>query len=232
MQTILSVSADAKTIKGEKFGVLTGIVYLAPAHESGFNTCSDSTLECEDVCLFKAGRGSTPPVYKARVKKTISLFKERTQFLEKTCEEIIALDKKAKKQNKIIAIRLNGTSDLPWEKIKLNNKSLMELFPNVQFYDYTKSEKRMFDFLLGRMPTNYHLTFSRSENNQPSCSRVLALGGNVAAVFKNTPPKKYLGKKVVSGDESDLRFLDAKNVIVALTPKGKAKKSKGNFVIQ
>jgi hypothetical protein len=114
--------------------------------------------------------------------------------------------------------------------VRLDGKSLMEMFPAVQFYDYTKSERRMFDFLLGKMPANYHMTFSRSENNEASCARVLALKGNVAAVFSKLP-KRFLGVLVVSGDDSDLRFLDPAGVVVGLTPKGKAKKSTGGFVV-
>jgi hypothetical protein len=230
MQTLLSIGNDSKTVKGEQFGVLTGIVYLAPANESGINTCSDASPECIKLCLFTSGRGGMRPVHEARVKKTLSLFREKRAFLAKLVEEITALVRKAAKEGKIPAIRLNGTSDLPWERVRLNGKSLMEMFPAVQFYDYTKSERRMFDFLLGKMPANYHMTFSRSENNEASCARVLALKGNVAAVFSKLP-KRFLGVLVVSGDDSDLRFLDPAGVVVGLTPKGKAKKSTGGFVV-
>jgi len=230
MQTLLSVGLDTKTIKGEKYGFITGIVYLAPSLESGINTCPDASPECKKLCLFTAGKGGVRPVHEARVKKTVSFFSEKRAFLGKLIEEIAALVRKAIKEGKTPAVRLNGTSDLPWERVRLDGKSLMEIFPAVQFYDYTKSESRMFSFLLGRMPSNYHLTFSRSENNQTSCARVLALKGNVAAVFSKMP-KRYLGARVVSGEDSDLRFLDPKGVVVGLTPKGKAKKSNGGFVV-
>ncbi len=86
---------------------------------------------------------------------------------------------------------------------------MADQFSDVQFYDYTKIVKT-FDRVL---PANYHLTFSRSESNQAEVLKVLANGGNVAVVFNNLP-ETYLGYKVISGDETDLRFLDEKNVIV------------------
>ena len=126
-------------------------------------------------------------------------------------------------------VRLNGTSDVPWEKVKdEDGKTLMEKHWDVQFYDYTKNPNRMKDYLKGKMPSNYHLTFSRSESNQAQADEILKLGGNVAVVYK-TPPAP--SDKVVNGDLSDLRFTDPDGVIVALKAKGKAKKDTSGFVI-
>lgn len=139
---------------------------------------------------------------------------------------------KATKENKKLAIRLNTISDIAWEKIKIDGKNVFESFPNVQFWDYTKSPSRMSAFLAGEMPKNYHLTFSRSESNQKIVDSVLASGGNVAAVFRGKLPETWQGKLVVSGDESDLRFKDASGVIVGLVEKGLAKKDKSGFVLE
>jgi putative transposon-encoded protein len=128
-------------------------------------------------------------------------------------------------------VRLNGTSDIAWEKLKLNNLNLMELFPRVAFYDYTKNPKRALDNAAGRHPKNYRLVFSRSETNEADCKRVLEARGNVAVVFRKTLPKRYLGKRVIVGDESDLRFLDPRGCVVGLTAKGKAKRSESGFVV-
>ena len=125
-------------------------------------------------------------------------------------------------------MRLNGTSDLGWEGMA---KELFETFPDVQFYDYTKVLSRMLRFCQGKFPTNYHLTFSRSEANWDDCQIVLKNGGNVAAVFYKDLPETYEGFSVVNGDLSDLRFLDNSNVIVGLSSKGKAKKDETGFVI-
>jgi hypothetical protein len=129
------------------------------------------------------------------------------------------------------ASRLNGTSDIAWESIKHNGKSVMEYFPDMQFYDYTKSPSRMMRFLNNEMPANYHLTFSKSETNYEDCRKVLRNGGNIAVVFQNKLPSHYMGHLVVAGDDSDVRFIDPENVVVGLTAKGKARKDESGFSV-
>ena len=117
------------------------------------------------------------------------------------------------------------------------NHKIMELFPNVQFYDYTKHFKRMLKYLRGELPKNYHLTFSRNEANDKETMEVLRHGGNVAIVFRKNLPEYYQGYKVISGDDHDLRFLDDKNVIVGLKEKltlnknGKLERDNSGFVV-
>ncbi len=229
---LLSIGADAKTVKGEKFGVITGIQYLAPADVSGHNTCPNASEGCKAACLFTAGMaGAFASVNKARTEKTLFFFRNRAEYGKQLVNEIAALVKKAKKKNLIPAVRLNGTSDLAWESIQFDGKSIMEHFPAVQFYDYTKSAKRAKRHAEGKMPANYHLTFSRSESNQAEVLDVIQSGGNVAVVFHDKLPATYLGKPVVDGDESDLRFNDAKGVIVGLKVKGKAKQDTSGFAV-
>ena len=136
------------------------------------------------------------------------------------------------KNKKIGVVRLNTTSDISWE-----NYNLFEKFPMLQFYDYTKSFRRMCAFLgkpftkdEPKFPSNYHLTFSRSENNDTKCEMVLAMGGNVAVVFRNQLPDTWKGYEVVNGDDTDLRFLDKRGVVVGLIEKGMAKKDATGFV--
>jgi len=43
-------------------------------------------------------------------------------------------------------------------------------------------------------------------------------------------PETYEGTPVFNGDDSDLRFLDPKGVVVGLYAKGKAKKDTSGFV--
>ena len=147
-------------------------------------------------------------------------------------KEIASAIKSAAKKGMEPCFRLNLTSDLPWEKIKFNDKNIFDSFPSVKFYDYTKSAARMSTFLAGELPSNYHLTFSRSESNEKLVDAVLASGGNVAVVFRGSLPNTWKGKQVISGDESDLRFLDPQNVIVGLVEKGKAKKDASGFVVE
>lgn len=224
---LLSVGADAKTRKGEKSGYLTGILYLAPSDLSGvINVCPNASAGCRAACLWSSGMGKFPNVQLARTNRT-KLFKtNRAEFLKQIRNDVALLIAIAEGKGMLPACRLNGTSDLPWEKF-----DIIQQFPDVPFYDYTKSEKRMNDYLAGKMPANYHLTFSRSESNHAAVERVIKKGGNVAVVFAGELPSRYMGRKVEDGDKNDLRFLDARGVIVGLTAKGKAKRDESGFVI-
>ena len=228
----LLTTANAKIRKGEKIGFKTFGIHLAPASLSGFNVCKDASAGCAASCLNTAGMGVFSNVQRARIEKTRLFFKDKAVFLSQLIKEITAAVKSAEKQNLTAVFRLNLTSDLPWEKIKLNGKSVFDLFPQVTFYDYTKSPERMTAFLAGEMPKNYHLTFSKSETNGAIAESILKSGGNVAMVFRKSLPSKWLGVDVVNGDETDLRFLDGAGKIVGLVEKGKAKKDESGFVIE
>jgi len=225
---------NAKTIKGEELGFLTGILYLAPANEStpfgGGNLCPMASEGCKSVCLFEAGRGRFDSVKSARIQKTVYFFRNRESFLIDLEKSILSVERKAKKQNLIPAIRLNGTSDYPFFKLPL-----MQKFSHIQFYNYTKIFSRMMEYLDGKLSANEHLTFSRSEDNEAQCVEVLKRGGNVAVVFNTKKgkelPASYLGYEVIDGDIHDVRFLDKKGVVVGLRAKGKAKQDKSGFVV-
>lgn len=221
---MLSVSNDAKTVKGEKKGYLTGILYLAPAETSGVNVCPFSTEGCRKACLFTAGRGRFNAVQEARISKTKFMLENPTAFYDSVVYDIQALVDKAKKLGMKPCVRLNGTSDLP----KLA-KWFAPLFPKVQFYDYTKIPEPW-----KRTMPNYHLTFSLSESNYKEAVESYWHSVNVAVVFdtKRVQPLPKLWKhcRVVDGDLSDLRFKDPKGVIVGLRAKGKAKQDTSGFV--
>ena len=225
-------SGNAKTRKGEKKGWTTFGIHLAPAKLSGFNVCKDASSGCTAACLNTAGRGAMSSVQRARIAKTKLFFQDKQAFLAMLWKEVTAGVKKAAKNGKNPCIRLNLTSDLPWEKIKFNGQSVFEAFPDVQFYDYTKSAERMVNFVNGEMPKNYHLTFSRSETNGAIALGILRSGGNVAMVFRKGLPSTYYGHEVVDGDETDLRFLDGSGKIVGLKEKGLAKKDLSGFVLE
>lgn len=241
--TLLSVNADAKTTKGAKLGYLTGILYLAPSNLSGRNVCAHASAGCKAACLFTAGRGKMKNVSDARIRKTNRFYSDPKAFVELLAQDIAKISTKAFKLNMVPAIRLNGTSDLPWESLRGNQKiSLMDRFPDVQFYDYTKNPNRALAHAAGRMPSNYHLTFSRSECNHDDVDRVLSAGGNVAAVFdtgrKGTlPVVTSNGIDIIDGDASDLRFTDRKHAkgapgsYVGLRAKGDAIGDTSGFVI-
>lgn len=233
---------NTKTIKGEKKGVKTAILYLAPftQNSKGINLCSHASEGCAKACLFGSGAARFTKVQQGKINKTEYYLHDRKNFLLQLKSEIERIVRLHSKDWEI-AIRLNGTSDIPFFKFKVfEGKNLMELFPNVQFYDYTKNYLS-FD---KELPSNYHLTFSRSENNHEKSLELLKRGFNVAMVFgvKNGRdlPKTYMGFKVIDGDENDLRYLDPKGVIVGLKyknltgygSKGKNDYSNNDFVIK
>jgi len=227
----LLTTANTKIAKGLKYGYMTFGIHLAPSTLSGVNVCSHASKGCSLACLNTAGMGVFSTVQSSRIAKTRLFTKNRDIFLSKLHKEITNAIKKAVKNGLVPCFRLNLTSDLPFENVKYQGKSMMEHFPEVQFYDYTKNPSRMIAFLTGKMPKNYHLTFSRSESNQTQVEIVSALRGNIAVVFQGSLPKTYMGKKVVDGDKSDLRFLDGKNVIVGLVAKGKGKVDTTGFIV-
>jgi len=232
---LLSYS-NVKTIKGEKLGVKTAILYLAPGSISGVNLCGFASKGCLKSCIYLQGMGKFSNVQEARIAKTKLFLSDRKAFVEMLKKDIQAHIKRANKEGMTPAVRLNGTSDIGWELEKgEDGKNLMESFPNVQFYDYTKSPIRALKFHLGKLPSNYDLTFSKSESN---IFQVRELIGrvNVAMVFSTKKGEalsmEYMGRKVIDGDESDARFLDEKGTIVGLRAKGTGKNDSSGFVIQ
>lgn len=230
---LLGIGSDAKTSKGIALNVLTGILYLAPSNESKvINTCPKASKGCRLSCLFTAGRGAFNSVKTARINKTLRFVNDQAGFLIDLIADIKALVKKATKLGMTPAVRLNGTSDIAWETILIGGKCIMDLFPNVTFYDYTKRIERVRDYAAGKMPRNYSLTFSKSENNDVEVAEAVRLGVNVAVVFsKPLFPATYLGVPVINGDDTDVRFLDSKGVVVGLKAKGKAKRDTSGFVV-
>ncbi len=223
---LLQVNTNWKTIKSMKYGFLTGILYLAPYKLSGKNVCPAASLGCRLSCLNTAGRGQMGVVQKARLRKTKMFFQDRNKFLSQLKTEIEILSRRAANKNMKLAIRLNGTSDLPFERYLIDGKNLMDHFPKVKFYDYTKLENRIND----QLPGNYHLTFSRSETNEAVIDQVIEKAP-VSVVFKNKLPRLYNGYKVINGDLHDMRFKNQSGVIIGLIAKGKARKDTTGFAI-
>jgi len=223
-------TANPKIQKGTKLGYLSFILHLAPSDLSGKNTCPKATKGCIAACLNTAGRGgmfkkgeNTNVIQKARIRKTVAFFFDREQFMKDLYQDIVKAKKFAEKQGLIPVFRLNGTSDLSWEKYTVGSSdmNLFQLFPTVQFYDYTK--------VLGRKVSqypNYHLTFSKADGNDADVAAALEQGMSVVAVYDEIPAG------VPSADETDLRFLDAKGVMLGLKAKGRAKKDYSGFVIR
>lgn len=223
---LLNIDANAKTVKGQGRGYMTAILYLAPADESGYEVCPMASKGCRKACLNKAGMGAFSNVQAARIAKTKWYFEDRPAFMAQLVTEVRAFIRKAIKLGLIPVVRLNGTSDIPWERVPVEGQpNIMSLFPSVQFYDYTKRSNRR------DLPTNYHLTFSLAEDNDSRARVAASNGANIAVVFRNDNfPSTYMGMPVVDGDADDLRFLDGRGVVVGLKAKGPAKKDTTGFV--
>ena len=223
-------TANPKIQKGTKLGYLSFILHLAPADLSGREVCPKRTIGCTAACLNTAGRGgmfrkgeTTNTIQRARIRKTQYFFDNREAFMADLVNDILKAVRFAQKKNLTPVFRLNGTSDLSWEKYDIagTGKNIFQLFPTVQFYDYTK--------VLGRKVAhleNYHLTFSKADGNDADVKKALTQGLSVVAVYDSIP------EGVPSADETDLRFLDPKGIMLGLKAKGRAKKDYSGFVIR
>ena len=239
----LLTTNNPKTEKGEEKGYKTHIMHLAPANQSGNNTCPSASPGCESACLNTSGHGATKTVQTARCNRTDFFFGDRENFMKTLHNEILSKIATAQKNGFTPVFRLNGTSDIRWEDITYGpyNMTVMDYFPNVQFYDYTKIPRR------GAKPDpNYWLTFSKSETNDAYVADAMDEGQNVAVVFGFTPdevkegkdvlPKTWTGPggktwPVMNGDKDDLRFLDPPNHIVGLPMRGRARRDTSGFVV-
>jgi hypothetical protein len=226
-------TANPKIQKGTKLGYLSFILHLAPADVSGHNTCPKATAGCKAACLNTAGRGgmfkrgeTTNTIQKARIRKTQYFFADRQAFMLDLAADIRRAIKFAERKGLTPVFRLNGTSDLSWEKYEVEGAdNIFALFPTVQFYDYTKVPKRKVEGI-----DNYHLTFSQADGNGRDADWAISKNMNVTVVFDKIPAE-YKGRAVFNADDTDLRFLDPKGVVLGLKAKGRAKKDTTGFVV-
>lgn len=227
VNTVLSSNMKLEVDKLNGYEVLG--IQMAPAKIAGYNVCPMASEQCESYCIFTSGRGRFHPTKMARIARKLLFFQDRPLFIKKLKIEIYKANIKAKKQGKKLAIRLNVFSDIQWEKIC---PELFEQFNDVMFYDYTKIPSRL---QKDKLPKNYHLTFSRSENTSDyEIERIIQLGFNIAVPFyakKDNLPNFYLDIPIINGDKSDIRFLDPIGVIVGLSAKGNGKKDNTNGFI-
>lgn len=247
LNSLLSIGSDSKTVKGEKLNYLTGICYLAPDQiafkhlmKKGTLCANAKTAGCAEACLYSAGRGSFNSVQQSRLNKSVSLITKQNDFLIALYKEIESLIVKAKNKGMTPAVRLNGTSDVDYTNkpflMNGKNQNIFDHFPELQFYDYTKNMH-----MLDRAPKNYALTASYSGASVKYSVSVLnavrehSVGASV--VFRGEIPETFKGLPVINGDDTDLRFLDAKKhdlinqpFIVGLYAKGSAKKDFSGFI--
>ena len=232
---LLGVGNNAKTIKGDGTEYLTAILYMTPykvmVDGNLFNSCAMAEVaKCFEPCLYTAGRGQMSNVQSARQRKAEWFYRDRDSFMRQLYEDITKFSHYCFKRGIKPVVRLNGTTDIRWELIKLaDGQNIFDHFSDVQFYDYTKIANRK----VSHIP-NYHLTWSYSGANADYAAhldKALEQGMSVAVVFRTKyEASTWRGIKVTDGDKDDLRFLDPQSSIVALYAKGKAKKDKSGFV--
>lgn len=221
MKPKIMTVANPKLLKGKKKGWLNIGLTLAPHKQSGVNVCSYASPVCISDCLNMSGRGRFQKSQDARERRTNLLFQNSAKFWTDVRSDI----ERAYEESSKLCVRMNVLSDLPWEKMKVDgtNKSIMELYPYIQFYDYTKVPKR-------KTPSNYHLTFSLSEvNDRLAMEEVWGEKRNLAVVM-NVNRRRFYGMRCIDGDKNDLRFLDEWPRVVRLSPKGSMKNDTGGFV--
>jgi hypothetical protein len=235
---------DGKAVKAQSATEgrwLNAINYMAPAETAGVgNLCPHASAGCRALCLgTESGQaamrkeGEDNATTLSRKAKAVYYMRERAAFMRELHLHISKVAARAWQEKRQLAVRLNGATDIAWEAASLDGVRIMAHFPEVQFVDYTKSLRRMAQFCAGKMPANYHLTFSRSEDNEDDCGRVLQMGGSVAVVSSLPRPAAWKGFPTLDGDKHDLRHLDPKGSVVWLSPKGnKAKRDASGFVLR
>jgi hypothetical protein len=238
-----SVNSSSKIMKSNKvLDIDTFILYLAPTSLSGHNVCPKATKECINGCLNTSGRaigGVHSYIVKARINKTKFFYDQRERFNEVLFKEVKLAKGRSERKGKQFVVRLNGTSDLNPILFKSGGKNILETFPDVQFYDYTKILNRI---ELTKKHLNYDLTFSFTGHNWSDCLIALENNVRVATIFNikvgQPLPESFNGFTVVDGDKYDYRPIDEKNVIVGLRWKNIANKQVNNeirnsaFVVQ
>lgn len=231
---LIGVGTNAKTIKGDGSEYLTAILYMAPwkimVDNRTFNSCPMAEqAKCIDACLYTAGRGKMSNVMAARVRKAEWFYSDRDGFMRQLMQDVAKFQTYCNKRGIKPVVRLNGTTDIRWENIKIDGYTIFELFPRVQWYDYTKISNRKVSHI-----ENYHLTWSYSGANAKYAAGLdaaLQAGMSVAVVFRSEYTNDtWRGIPVVDGDKDDLRFTDPQSHIVKLYAKGAAKKDTTGFV--
>jgi hypothetical protein len=225
-------SGSTKINKSNKLSdkYFSRIIYLAPDDlADGKRTlCPYAKIaKCSEPCLNTAGMGKFSNVQQARIRKSLLFLNDQQEFMRQLVQDANKFLKECDRLGKQPALRLNGTSDIQWETIEVDGyKNIFEMYPQIQFYDYTKIPTRKVEHI-----PNYHLTWSYSQANDKYATLFDKVSNNIAVVFRDVLPTMFKGLKVIDGDKHDMRFLDEPNVVVGLKAKGQGKKDTSGFVI-
>lgn len=228
-----STVSNTKMRKSKKSNYDSYILHLLPANASGYNICPKASIGCKSACLNTSGRARVNynTIMSSRLLKTWLFFANREYFMQFLINEIESAINKSTKHGKKLSVRLNGTSDLMVEQFKINDKNIIQMFPNIEFYDYTKIYKKVEK---NNYP-NYHLTFSFSGDNMNECWKALENGYQVAVPFligeNEDLPQTFMGYEVCDADKDDLRFLDSKQIAGLRIKRPKSKENE-NLAIE
>lgn len=225
---------------------------------SKVNLCKKATNGCATSCLYHQGILKNSDFAKnkikiARIKRTFKFLLQRDEFFAQLIKEIKMLHKKATKEGLILAIQLNGTSDILWEKESFTFKeesfaNLMSYFKEIQFFDYTK-----YDILKNRkkIPSNYHLTYSRAGlhkgvlvDSWEFIQSLLEQEIDVSVIFNKKMKtsilehSNFLGYKIIDADLNNCRVTDVhhrengKGLILVHEAAKKTDFNNSGFIIQ
>jgi hypothetical protein len=241
---LASGKSNAKLRRNGKRYLTIGLS-LAPAKLSGIgNLCPHASDGCRTLCLNLSGRAlmqtKDKGIERARIARARLYFQDRSLFLAMLRHELTLACKLARRKRLRVIARLNVLSDIDWARV---HPEIIRDYPSITFYGYTKIPSAMERFVNGEYPSNYYLTFSRSETNQQAALGFLDRGCNATVVFnvkysstsKRPLPDTWNGYPVIDGDLTDLRFLDPRGVVVGLRAKGLARRAENQvngFVVK
>ena len=230
-----------KAIKARTFGYMNAINYLAPAETAGVgDMCPWSSVACRALCSSARAQRPSRHARQRRRQRVPSITQSQDGYVHESARakfmrEVRSWHRPRGPQSPTRSGLKLCVSPPQRRNLDINlGRATIKQYPEIQFVDYTKSEARALAHAQGKLPANYHVTFSFAGDNHAACERVLAAGGNVAVCFKGAFPTTWFGHAVVDGDLSDLRHLDPRNVVIALSPKGAKAKREGvklGFVI-
>ena len=232
---ILSIESTTKTARSARVGWLCGSLQLAPGRLSGHEVCPNRG-HCFTTCLFYSGQGGLGQTQQTRIRRTKLLFENPRGFEYLLGEDIEQLIQQAEIKGLRPALRLNTFSDVPWEDV---TPELFKRYPDVQFYDYTKTAARWLRSLHPEAgagwPRNYHLTYSWNEKSERELELVSAgikAGGSVTIVLRENRnlPALLLDLPTADGDQHDATFMHPPGSVIVLAPKGLAKTKRTEFI--
>ena len=216
------MGSSTKVELGQGFGYFTSVLYLAPARLSGYEVCGGRSVECTRGCLSHQS-GHLAFHQAGSIFKTWWFFTDKEEFQTAAIAELHAAMSKAKRKGFKFAVRMNGTSDIPFKKVYQWAEE-----NDVQCYEYTKLKSVIVRYL--DRDDMVHRTYSIDET-QASFSfakTFCELGGNASIVIPSARKAKAeaiaalqdLDLPIVDGDEHDLRFRDPVGAIAYLKAKG------------